>query len=373
MESTSNQNGPSVCSTAIEQVPAWLSRSSTAAADALPAGAYVFVHVLPPLDERARDRRLSRETRDRTCEPAEKCPSHLHAGIWLALAEACMGRSGMTSARPRMLFVSDLTYPAAGRRYCDEDIFLSSRLRESFDVALCHPRDAVALTEGFDVVVVRNSGPVVDYLDAYDEFRDVAVKSGRPVYNQLTGKADMLGKRYLTDLSVAGYPVIPTVDCREELARLPETDEYVVKPVRGADSAGLRFVGREHLADLRYDGLVVQPRVDIRYEVSFYFVDHAFQYSLYAPRSEQRWALRRYEPTSADLGFARDFIDWNDIDHGIQRVDACRTRDGGLLLVELEDLNPYLSLDCLDRPTRDTVTDSIERSVHAMLRAEARR
>lgn len=47
------------------------------------------------------------------------------------------------------------------------------------------------------------------------------------------------------------------------------------------------------------------------------------------------------------------FIEWNRIENGIQRVDACRTRDGKLLLVELEDLNPYLSLLELDRKTRE--------------------
>lgn len=274
----------------------------------------------------------------------------------------------MPSARPRMLFVSDLTYPARGRRYCDEDIYLSSRLRESFDVAVCHPLDAAALMEGFDVVVVRNSGPVVDYLAEYDEFRDLALKHDQPVYSQLTGKADMLGKRYLADLSAAGYPVIQTVDSREDLARLPEADEYVVKPVRGADSAGLRFVRREQLVQLRHDGLIVQPRVNFQYEVSFYFVDHAFQYALYAPRTDERWVLERYEPTDTDLDFAWRFIEWNDIAHGIQRVDACRTHDGALLLVELEDLNPYLSLDRLDAQTRDHVVANIERSVQAMLR-----
>lgn len=45
----------------------------------------------------------------------------------------------MPSARPRVLYVTDLAYPARGRRYCDEDIFLTSRLRDDFDLALCHP------------------------------------------------------------------------------------------------------------------------------------------------------------------------------------------------------------------------------------------
>ncbi len=42
-------------------------------------------------------------------------------------------------ARPRLLYVTDLSYPARGRRYGDEDIALTSRLRADFDIALCHP------------------------------------------------------------------------------------------------------------------------------------------------------------------------------------------------------------------------------------------
>lgn len=54
--------------------------------------------------------------------------------------------------RRRALYVTDLAYQARGRRYCDEDIFLTSRLRDDFDVALCHPLDAAALMDAFDVV-----------------------------------------------------------------------------------------------------------------------------------------------------------------------------------------------------------------------------
>lgn len=58
--------------------------------------------------------------------------------------------------------------------------------------------------------------------------------------------------------------------------------------------------------------------------------------------------------TDDDIAFAESFIHSNDISNGIQRVDACRTRDGRLLLIELEDLNPYLSLLELDEKTRET-------------------
>ncbi|MEU1040675.1 hypothetical protein ACFYP4_09900 [Streptomyces sp. NPDC005551] len=277
----------------------------------------------------------------------------------------------MPTDPPRVLYVTDLAYRASGRRYCDEDIFLTSRLREDFTVALCHPLDAAALMDDFDVVVVRNSGPVLHYPAAYEAFRAAAVERGTLVYNQLTGRADMAGKQYLLDLSAQGLPVIPTVDRPRDLDRLPEADEYVVKPKAGADSIGLRFVPRDRLADLAADGVLVQPRIPFRYEVSFYFIDDAFQYALYAPRPDRRWALERYEPSPADLEFARLFIAWNTVGHGIQRVDACRAPGGELLLVELEDLNPYLSLDLCDDRTRETFVANLKASLRNALNGGA--
>ncbi|WP_069887213.1 hypothetical protein [Streptomyces luteocolor] len=289
----------------------------------------------------------------------------------------------MHTARPRtarrqyrVLFVTDLAYEAKGRRYCDEDIFLTARLREDFDVALCHPLDAAALMEtgAFDTVMVRNSGPVLNYQSAWDDFRERAAACGARVHNQLSGRADMVGKQYLLDLTAAGYPVIPTVDDPRDADRLPVTDTYVIKPKAGADSIGLEFVTRDALATASAPAgpgsLLIQPRIDFTYEVSFYFVDRAFQYALHAPSPDRRWHLERYAPTPEDLGFAQRFVDWNTIDHGIQRVDACRTPTGELLLVELEDLNPYLSLDLVDEPTRDGFVSALKGSLRRQLEAD---
>ncbi|MET9750395.1 hypothetical protein [Streptomyces ardesiacus] len=277
----------------------------------------------------------------------------------------------MPFTRPRILYVTDLAYPARGRRYCDEDIFLTARLREEFDLALCHPRDAAALLDGFDAVVVRNSGPVQGYKAAYDAFRERAAERGTRVYNQLTGRADMRGKQYLLDLTAAGFPVIPTVGRAEDLHLLPAADAYVVKPRLGADSAGLRIVPAARVAEAVAGAgdLLVQPRVDFAYEVSFYFVDHDYQYALHAPHPGRRWQLEPYDATVADLDFARRFIEWNAVDHGIQRVDACRAPGGELLLVELEDLNPYLSLDALDDPARDAFVAALRTALRRLLAA----
>ncbi|MFF9523059.1 hypothetical protein ACF1DV_13985 [Streptomyces achromogenes] len=276
----------------------------------------------------------------------------------------------MPAARPRLLYVTDLAYQARGRRYCDEDIHLTSRLRAHFDLALCHPLDATALMDGFDAVVVRNSGPVLGHQREYEAFRARALAAGTRVYNPLTGKADMAGKQYLLDLTAAGYPVIPTVDRAADLPVLPAAERYVVKPKAGADSLGLRIVPAGELNALATGEVLIQPCLDFAYEVSFYFVDDDFQYALYAPDPARRWELEPYPATAADLEFARRFIDWNALGCGIQRVDACRTADGGLLLVELEDLNPYLSLDVLPERDRDRVVAAFTASLSRFACAE---
>ncbi|WP_415951900.1 hypothetical protein [Streptomyces sp. KLOTTS4A1] len=274
----------------------------------------------------------------------------------------------MTPGKPRILYVADLAYPARGRRYGDEDIALTARLREHFALALCHPMDATALIGGFDAVIVRNSGPVLNYQEEYRVFGHAALTRGIPVYNTLDGRGDMAGKEYLLDLTAEGLPVIPTADRAADTGLLPAAEAYMVKPKLGADSIGLRTVPPGELASLPYgDGILVQPKIPFRYEVSFYFVDDAFQYALYAPDPERRWELVPYEPTPADLEFARRFIDWNKLTHGIQRVDACRAPDGELLLVELEDLNPYLSLDLVDEATRGRFVAAMVRSVRRLL------
>ena len=273
--------------------------------------------------------------------------------------------------RTRVLYVTDLTYEARGRRYCDEDIYLSSRLRTQFDIALCHPADAAALMGAFDAVVVRNTGPVLGYLAAHEAFRAQARADGVRVFNELTGKADMVGKQYLLDLFAEGHPVIPTVDARADVGRLPAAQQYVVKPKMGADSVGLRVVDAADLEASMGEGMLAQPLIPFVYEVSFYFIGREFQYALHAPDPAVRWGLEPYEPDATALAFAQRFVDWNDIEFGIQRVDACRTPDGDLLLVELEDLNPYLSLDLVDASIRERfvarMADSIRRLAQSSL------
>jgi len=268
--------------------------------------------------------------------------------------------------RTRVLLVTDLTYPAQGRRYGDEDVDLAARLRRHVDLALCHPADAAALMAAYDVVLVRNSGPVIHHREVHDDFVAQALATGTKVLPELTARGDMRGKGYLLDLHAAGFPVIPTVAHLADVPALPQVETYVAKPLHGADSVGLRFVGRDDLAGLDWTDLLVQPRIDLAHEVSFYFVGRTFHYALHAPDPARRWVLEPYEPTVADRAFAQRFVDWNAVDLGVQRVDACRTRTGELLLVELEDLNPYLSLDRVAPDLRDAFVADLVASIETL-------
>jgi hypothetical protein len=254
-----------------------------------------------------------------------------------------------------ILYLTDFAYQAKGRRYCDEDIRITDFLRSRFHVATCHPACCEPFEDAADLVVFRNAGAVSGFLEAYEAFRARVAQKGMRTYNDFTGKADMAGKQYLLDMAVAGMRAIPTVDNKDDIGKLPEAERYVLKPKGGADSIGLEFLTRDDLLQREVPSgeTLIQPAVDFEYEVSFYFMDGEFEYAMYAPSPKARWQLAPYEASKADLAFAQEFVEWNAIEHGIQRVDACRTHGGELLLVELEDLNPYLSIDRLDAAARD--------------------
>ncbi len=273
----------------------------------------------------------------------------------------------LRDAKPKLLFVTDLYYEARQRDYAAEDLYVSSVLREAFHLILCHPKDTEPFEAVVDAVLFRNTGPVIYYQTEYEAFRKRLLARETAVYNSLDGRADMRGKQYLVELTRQGFPVIPTVEAAEEVDRLPRVETYIVKPRIGADSIGMRSIGSGEIETIDFREVLLQPRVDIRYEVSFYFVDDRMQYALYAPDNAKRWKLEPYEPSPEDLRFARGFIEWNAMKHGIQRVDACRTRDGELLLVELEDLNPYLSLLDLEENVRQRFLDSFRRSLACAL------
>lgn len=270
----------------------------------------------------------------------------------------------------KILFVTDLYYNANGRRYYEEDLFITSKLRDEFKLVICNPKDMDSFNDEFDLTIFRNAGPVANFPDEYNKFRNKIKTNNLKTYNSFDGKGDMNGKDYLLELTNLNYPVIKTIDRIDNFDKLSNVDKYVIKPKDGADSIGMEIISKDEVynkVSKEDRNTLIQPAINFEYEVSFYFIDKDFQYALYAPDKSKRWELKEYKATKEDLEFANKFIEWNNIDHGIQRIDACRDENGELLLVELEDLNPYLSVLELSSYVQDKFIKSLVKSVNRVL------
>ena len=141
----------------------------------------------------------------------------------------------------KILYLTDLYYEAKGRKYFEEDLYISGILKEHFDVALCNPKNSKDFENDVDLIVFRNTGPVSGFEEEYESFVKRVTSNNIQTFNEFVGKADMKGKQYLLDLTLDDYPVIPTIDDLENLNLLPDCERYVVKPKDGADSIGLEF------------------------------------------------------------------------------------------------------------------------------------
>ena len=142
----------------------------------------------------------------------------------------------------KILYLTDLYYNAKGRDYYEEDLYITGRLKEEFDIALCHPINSKSFEKEADLIVFRNTGPVSGFRKTYGEFVERVKTDSLKTFNEFTGKADMQGKQYLLDLTARDYPVIPTIDRIENLKLLGDFEKYVIKPKDGADSIGLEFL-----------------------------------------------------------------------------------------------------------------------------------
>lgn len=248
----------------------------------------------------------------------------------------------MLDLKKTVLLLTDFSYQAKGREYFREDLVLSEYLRNHFKVCISHIEDCDPVLDRADVILIRNTGPQNSHRERLNSLKN---RRDLVFFNDLSGKGDMKGKSHLLELYQAGYPVIPSFASISQLKG--NEDRYLLKPLDSADSCGVQILSYTSLDASLCKNMILQPVVEFLHEVSFYFIGRDFCYALYAPHREKRWDLKLYMASEADVAFAQKFIEWNTCKWGIQRVDACRLHDGRLLLMELEDYNPFLSLDVL--------------------------
>jgi len=267
-----------------------------------------------------------------------------------------------------LLLVSDL-----GNGSADEDVLTAAFLQNDFRVFLSHPADCEQLEDQVDRIIIRNIWNATRYGMAEPWYHRWRSKPQLPVHDDLyvrdgdlsTGAGE--SKDYLIELCELGYPVIPSIDSILNLANLPETERYLIKPKDGFDAINVRKLTKSELIALNPQHYLIQPFVDFDYELSFYYLDKRLEYSLYAPNKGRRWDLVEFSPSASDREFAEKFVRWNPQKRGIERIDACRLKNGELLLVEISDQGGvYLSLPELPSNIREEFLANLVRSIHGM-------
>ncbi len=259
-----------------------------------------------------------------------------------------------------ILLLTDFAYEAKGREYFREDVELSCFLRKFFKTYISHINDAEEILSQVDLVLIRNTGPQISH---QRELQRLKSRKDLLIFNDLSGKGDINGKHHLLELFRSGFPVIPTFDSKNEVEKLQTYERYLLKPLNGADSEGVKILSHAELQKDPLHNTLIQPLIDFQHEVSFYFIGTQFYYSLYAPNPQKRWELKTCSPSKEDIEFALKFINWNTCKYGIQRVDACRLKDNTLLLMELEDYNPFLSLDLLEQDVKERFLNGLCASI----------
>ncbi len=245
----------------------------------------------------------------------------------------------------------------------EEDQYLAYYLQNNFTVTICSVADAIGIVSNFDGCLVRNAWPSRLFKSEFEQFQKMCVEKKIKLYNPIHRNGYVEDKNYLVELFKAGYPVIPSVRFSKEIAQLPVTDEYLIKPLDGASSWGVEVMSLNQLLNRNPLKHIIQPKLHFQDEVSFYFIDDHLTYTLVSSEPDQRWELVEYSPTQNEIDWAKKFVDWNHLPFGLQRIDACRMANGELFLMEIEDMMPFLSLDALSEDSKQHVCKRLEKSL----------
>ncbi len=261
---------------------------------------------------------------------------------------------------------SKVTLPGSTKRRSDafEHDYTLAELRPAFAarglelVELSWDEDGVDWS-GFDAALV---GTTWDYWDRQAEFIDrlAAIERRTRLFNSAALVAWNTHKGYLKDLEARGARLIPTLwldavteaSARDAFDRLG-TDDLVFKRQVGAGADGQHRLKRGDPIPGMPHPMMVQPflpAIAEEGEISFVMVDGALSHALVKRPAKGDYRIQSayggfeipLEPSAEDLAAAKSVITALDETPLYARVDMLRAEDGGLLLMELELIEPYL-------------------------------
>ena len=205
-------------------------------------------------------------------------------------------------------------------------------------------------------------GTTWDYWDRLEEFLSALerIEGQTRLFNGSALVRWNARKTYLRELETKGAKLIPTLrlDVADEAAAKAAfdtlgADDLVFKRQVGAGAKDQHRVKRGEPIPTMPHAMMVQPflpMIQTEGELSFIFIDGEFSHALikraqpgdYRIQSTYGGREEKITPSAEDLAAARAIIDTLDEAPLYGRVDMLRGDGGGLLLMELEVIEPYL-------------------------------
>ena len=165
---------------------------------------------------------------------------------------------------------------------------------------------------------------------------------------------------------INGYATIPTIDRLRDIDKLGSCNKYLIKRKNSFDGIGQKILNKEELVYMFNDDYIIQEYINFQSEVQFYYVKDKFEYALeFKPSKVPVYPEPiPYYNTDAELELANTFAKLNGNYYGIQRIDFIKLFDGTLLLTEIEDIAPYLDLDCVAEKTKEQFVNDYKNMVY---------
>jgi hypothetical protein len=205
-------------------------------------------------------------------------------------------------------------------------------------------------------------GTTWDYWDRLEEFLAALdrIEAQTQLFNPSSLVRWNIRKTYLRDLEAKGAKLIPTLwlDVADEAAASAAFDtlgaaDVVFKRQVGAGAKDQHRVKRGEPIPHMPHPMMAQPflpMIQTEGELSFIFIDGEFCHALvkraqpgdYRIQSTYGGREEKITPSADDLASAKAIIAALDAPPLYGRVDMLRGADGGLLLMELEVIEPYL-------------------------------
>lgn len=251
-----------------------------------------------------------------------------------------------------------------------EDVLLSEEFRRrGWSAERVVWSDPGVRWDRFDLVLIRSAW---DYVWRLEEFLSVLERveaDAGALWNPGSLVRWNCRKRYLVDLQEKGVAVVPTRVCDRpsspEARRFVETEcpgPVVIKPAVGAGSVGVQVASREDFLAGRAAagdaadpdaGWLIQPFLPgLREEGewSLVFLGGDFSHAVLKRPAEEAFHFRPQDvrgatPPPDALAGARQALGALETPPLYARVDLVRGHDGGLKLMELELIEPFLFLD----------------------------